>query len=343
MPAGDDAACSFQSFHRDGTRAHRHVLRVPKSLSDIMRIALSHIDAKTQPPRPRGLPRARRKRSAFTLIELPAVRKRGHGFTLIELPAVRKRGNRAFTLIELLVVIAIIAMLTSILLPSLTRAKDLARAASCQSQLHNLGIAGAMYQSQNDGFYWPYMLNNHPQPGQRCYFWGAPGDPVDHSASPLLEYCDENTANFDCPSLKWGSYIPQAGVNEPTTTYGYNAWCLDPIIWGRKDERGKYLPRKKADDIKNGSELFVFADSGLYWSAGGISIFQNSTSLDPVTLGAWGVNHTPTTHFRHNGRTNALCADGHAESFTPEGGEMIYPEQQLGFVGTENAPHYDQE
>ena len=52
-----------------------------------------------------------------------------------------------FTLIELLVVVAIIALLVSILLPSLGLARDLARNSICASNLHHTGIAINMYQS----------------------------------------------------------------------------------------------------------------------------------------------------------------------------------------------------
>lgn len=63
----------------------------------------------------------------------------------------RKDRQKAFTLIELLVVIAIIALLVSILLPSLNKAKDLANQVVCGSNQHSIGIALLMYANDYDG------------------------------------------------------------------------------------------------------------------------------------------------------------------------------------------------
>ena len=58
----------------------------------------------------------------------------------------------AFTLIELLVVIAIIALLVSILVPTLRRARDLAIRVSCAANLHHCGVAVHLYAAGNDAF-----------------------------------------------------------------------------------------------------------------------------------------------------------------------------------------------
>ena len=61
-----------------------------------------------------------------------------------------RKPSRGFTLIELLVVIAIIALLVSILLPSLGKAKELARRSMCAMNLKNLGQACLFYREDFD-------------------------------------------------------------------------------------------------------------------------------------------------------------------------------------------------
>ena len=64
--------------------------------------------------------------------------------------------RNGFTLIELLVVIAIIAILSSLLLPALGRAKEKSKAARCNSNLHQHALAFAMYVDDNEDYYPAY-------------------------------------------------------------------------------------------------------------------------------------------------------------------------------------------
>jgi len=62
-------------------------------------------------------------------------------------PASRRRG---FTLIELLVVISVIRLLIALLLPALSKARETSRRIICLSNLRQMGIGSAVYQSENE-------------------------------------------------------------------------------------------------------------------------------------------------------------------------------------------------
>lgn len=101
------------------------------------------------------------------------------------------RQRRAFTLIELLVVIAIIAILAALLLPALSKAKQRAWSARCQSNLRQIGLGMKMFADDNSGLY--------PESGGDIY-WGAT-DPSTEKASWMEQIFSSvgNTNVYNCP------------------------------------------------------------------------------------------------------------------------------------------------
>lgn len=133
--------------------------------------------------------------------------------------------KRAFTLIELLVVIAIIAILAAILFPVFAQAREKARAASCTSNVRQMGLAAVMYAQDYDETY-PGMWQWSPGAiyAHSPYLY-PPGWTPD-TAKQSCQTCPyvKNTDIFACPSHR-ATYIPGSGL---WFSYGY----AYPTMWG---------------------------------------------------------------------------------------------------------------
>lgn len=201
-----------------------------------------------------------------------------------------------FTLIELLVVVAIIGILASILMPSLSKAREKAVSAVCLSTHRQINIASVGYQTDYDRMI-PLALNEASPPG--ALYTSA----YAHWWPDILQF--EDVKEFSCPSVTSkgiGLGHPQIGV---WLGYGINeSRVKDPV---------KTVMFADSAKINNPSEpnpnLWQTNDPTL-----GQIFFRTPTNL-PFYSDA--PTHAQRVYGRHLGKLNSLFVDGHGESVKP--------------------------
>ncbi len=102
--------------------------------------------------------------------------------------------RNAFTLIELLVVVAIIAVLIALLLPSLAKAREQVKTATCTSGLRQIGVGFRLYADDYSGKLPPNWDPAKSDPD--WYHWHEYTEP----------YIGKSPQVWNCPSNPWGSF-----------------------------------------------------------------------------------------------------------------------------------------
>lgn len=114
--------------------------------------------------------------------------------------------RKSFTLVECLVVIAIIALLASILLPSLQKAKEKGVSMKCTSNLRQYGLAFRMYATDYNDWAVPAIVTG-------SYWWTCVWDKEKYITNPKV---------FICPASEKVCYV-YSGYPQYGTNYKYNS------------------------------------------------------------------------------------------------------------------------
>jgi prepilin-type N-terminal cleavage/methylation domain-containing protein len=183
-------------------------------------------------------------------------------------------GNSGFTLVELLVVIGIIAVLITLLMPALTRARRQAETVQCQSNMRQVGLALLMYADQYSGVLFPA---NNGWSNQLVYLT----KPGDGSLS--------NTIPASAAVVNMGNGIQQVTtlvLTQPDKwqQYTYNTWTK--IVFGVWNPPIMICPTDNTDPPPNARHSYILNAYMQYYNEKyGKPLPNHMASSDAILMG----------------------------------------------------------
>lgn len=218
--------------------------------------------------------------------------------------------RRGFTLIELLVVIAIIALLLSIIVPSLKKVKEQAKKTICQTHLHQWGLAYEMYLNDYDMKFTPGWEGS-PLDGKYVWVYAI----REYYQDPGIRFCPKaNRTPSEGGKMPWGAWdLRDFGWDESTGfsliidehgSYGENWWITSETSYvDTYPDQNKW----KKGGIAGASQIPVLGDCGF------LLLRPMETDIPPAYDGDFFWDGTGgmkrTCHNRHTGGVNWLFMD----------------------------------
>ncbi|MCM8527004.1 MAG: type II secretion system GspH family protein [Lentisphaeraceae bacterium] len=234
-----------------------------------------------------------------------------------------KENCRYFTLIELLVVVAIIGILASILMPSLSKAREKAKQVVCLSNMKQISYSHILYTEANEGVMVPLEVNGAP-PTDRWDLRGYLGNSKTGWLDLLSPYAGSREV-FDCTSVteKYTSSYGEAnfGIGLNHIEMSYSPWTTEKLrITSVLEPSSTMLV---ADTGKPDSASMSIINGDLWQEErGGQSVYFLTPNHPNFTAGGYPQRVIP----RHLQRANTSFADGSARWMKVSGmGFDLYP------------------
>ncbi len=232
-------------------------------------------------------------------------------------PRVRTHPARplhGFTLVELLVVVAIIALLLGILLPALSKARQIAQQVVSASNMRQIGLAIHMFQDEHDGWF-PQTTHGNPNISQSWIYTLAPylsdaerAEDPDNPGEMIWEIGRVRVCPRDPKA--------EQRMENSASSYMLNEWIAVPHVgpFGDIDESQSFTRRQS---LERPTETYVLFVGATRWGANVTADHTHSRSWNDWSTVTWdistdryGANGSPQFL---DGSSNYLFADTHVE------------------------------